>query len=593
MTSLVVVILYDFQDRKFHPRYISHKDEVIEDVRQVETVLYSYKTKLAAALAKCRIKHSAPTIEYILPEVVRKQEQRASTLPFYAWINTAKTSLTEVLNTLKKEGFTKVDSPSDLDGYKYCMDNHCQDLLIFPSHLKEEMNNMEMFIDYKLLFQEKSHNLAVHSVKALLSMDDDIIVANPCPGFTLAHMSVLTNPSGSNIYVCGVKSESRKEELMELFTSLECKNIKMLKESFTDIDPSDPRLQKAKIILLLPQCSGSGVSDPVEFVLSEHGDTALLQDLSQGSVSADRLNGLAKQQLSEINHAMKFSKVLAVVYCTCSVYPEENEHVINQALQFQMEGVKEQPYRLSPPVIPLCSSVEIISASNKFYQMEPSDTCNGCFLAVLTRERDTSESVRNVLARAAAKGLLGGIEAPKTPKREKKKKSKTVPKTITPTSVAQAKITDFLNRENNISGSKTPTSNQDQNNSQKNLNNISVFQGKNQSKQVSSPTTSITVKHTHGLPPKGKVLEWQQNAARLKLEEKIVLKPVQIMLPPVMAPYYSTQPPVQIRGPIHYYHQRWHTGARSISPKSPTLSIVGKSKETPAFTILRHPKPWH
>lgn len=51
---------------------------------------FSYKTKLAAALAKCRIKYSAPTIEYILPETVRKQEQRASTVPLYAWINTAK-----------------------------------------------------------------------------------------------------------------------------------------------------------------------------------------------------------------------------------------------------------------------------------------------------------------------------------------------------------------------------------------------------------------------------------------------------------------------------------------------------------------------
>ncbi|XP_063777100.1 putative methyltransferase NSUN7 isoform X2 [Pseudophryne corroboree] len=386
MTSLVMVMLYDFQDRKFQPRYISNKDEVIEDVRKVEKLLYGYKTKLAAALVKCRIKYAAPTIEYILPEVVRKQEQRASTLPFYAWVNTAKTSLTEVFNTLNKEGFTKVDSPSDLDGYKYCMDNHCPDLLIFPPHLKEELNNMEMFIDYKLLLQEKSHNLAVHLVKPLLSVNDDIIVANPCPGFTLAHMSVLTSQLACNIYICGVKSESRREELLELFTNLECQNIKMLKENFTDIDPSDPRLQKAKVILLLPQCSGSGLSDPVEFVLNEHGDTALLQDLSQGSVSADRLNDLAKQQLSEINHAKKFGKVLGIVYCTCSIYPEENEHVIEEALQPKMEGVKEQPYRLSPPVIPLCSSAEVMSTSNKFFKMEPSETCNGCFFAVLTRE---------------------------------------------------------------------------------------------------------------------------------------------------------------------------------------------------------------
>lgn len=50
----------------------------------------SFKTKLAAALARCRIKHDALSIYQILPESLRKQELRASTLPLYAWINTYK-----------------------------------------------------------------------------------------------------------------------------------------------------------------------------------------------------------------------------------------------------------------------------------------------------------------------------------------------------------------------------------------------------------------------------------------------------------------------------------------------------------------------
>ncbi|CAN2388493.1 methyltransferase activity [Pristimantis euphronides] len=386
MTSLVVVMLYDYQYRKFQPRCISNKDNVIEEVQEVEKLFNSYKTKLAAALAKCRIKYAAPTIEYILPETVRKQEQRASTLPVYAWINTAKASCTEVFNTLKKEGFTQIDSPLQLDGYTYCVDQHCQDLLVFSPHIKEELSNMEMVVNYQLLLQDKLHSLAAHAVKVLLKMDSDIIVANPCPDYTIAHVSVLTSPTSCKIYVCGVKSESRQEEMMDLFYNMECRNVKVLRESFTDIDPSDPRLQKAKTILLLPHCSGSGISDPVEFILNEHGDTALLQDLSQGYVSPDRLNHLAKQQLSELNHAMKFSKVQALVYGTCSIYPEENENVIRQALQYRMEGIKGPPYRISPPLIPLSSSEEVESDSENFFKLEPSKTSNGCFLAVLTRE---------------------------------------------------------------------------------------------------------------------------------------------------------------------------------------------------------------
>lgn len=38
-------------------------------------------------------------------------------------------------------------------------------------------------------------------------------------------------------------------------------------------------------------------------------------------------------------------KVQAIVYCTCSVYPEENELVVIKALESGVEGDKKRPYR--------------------------------------------------------------------------------------------------------------------------------------------------------------------------------------------------------------------------------------------------------
>ncbi|XP_071981296.1 putative methyltransferase NSUN7 isoform X2 [Engystomops pustulosus] len=582
MTSLVVVMLFDFQYRKFQPRYVSNKEEVIDEVQEIEALLDSYKTKLAAALAKCRIKYAAPTIEYILPETVRKQEQRASTLPVYAWINTAKASITEVYNTLRQEGFTQIDSPSELGAYTYCVDQHCQDLLIFPPHLKEELGNMGMVVHNLLILQDKSHSLAAHSVKALLTEDNDVIVANPYSVYTIAHISALTGQFSGNIYVCGVKSESREEEMLELFGNMECRNIKLLKESFPDLDPSDIRLQKAKVLLLLPQCSGSGVSDPVEFILQEHGDTALLQDLSQGCISTDRLNGLAKQQLSELNHAMKFSKVQAIVYGTCSIYPEENENVIRQALHLKSEGIKGPSYRISAPLIPPCSSEDIESASDNFLKVEPSKTSNGCFLAVLTREDPTeSVSVSDVLARAASKGLLDGTGVPKSSKREKKKAKATHKTTLGP-SVSEVKINEFLNRENNLF---SPRIQQDPKNS---------YQMRKPTKLGAIPTNNKAVKTTNGQI--SKMLERQPTIVRPKPEEKIVLKPVQIMLPPVSIPLSMT-PTIKMRSPVHYYHHRWHVGSRSTSALQssyiPTFPATGRSKEAPPSTAFWNPKPWH
>lgn len=74
-------------------------------------------------------------------------------------------------------------------------------------------------------------------------------------------------------------------------------------------------------------------------------DTGLLKDFSQGGTSEDKLHVLAQQQYEQLTHAMKFTKAQAVVYCTCSVYPEENEAVVKKALEFQDHGIKVQPYR--------------------------------------------------------------------------------------------------------------------------------------------------------------------------------------------------------------------------------------------------------
>lgn len=362
----------------------------------------------------------------------------------------------------------------------------------------------------------------------------------------------------------------------------------MLKESFTDLDPGDPRLQKANLILLIPQCSGSGVSDPVEFILNEHGDTSLLQELSQGSVSAERLNHLAKQQLSEMNHAMKFNKVHTIVYCTRSVYQEENENVINQALQFKMEGTKGQPYRLSPPVISVCPLPEMESVCDKFFKMALSDNCNGCFVAVMTRETAPSQSAspQDVLARAASKGLLKGIRMPKSPRKdEKKKKTKTQNHKITPvTSNTQAKINEFINHENNVVTPRILKVHYDQSVSHKNANMKAP-------KQSGIPTVSITMKHPNTCSPR------QASAIRPKPEDRMTpLKPFQILLPPVTAPFqYNSPPGVNNRSPVHYHHQRWHTGMRSSlqTPFIPSLYFNGKPKESPPFTTVRHPKPWH
>ncbi|XP_021567306.1 putative methyltransferase NSUN7 [Carlito syrichta] len=594
LSSLIIVMLYDFQDRKFQTRVLSDHEESISEVQEVENFLNSFKTKLAAALARCRIKHDALSIYHILPETVRAQELRASTLPLYAWINTCKISPEEVYTNLKRRGYHKVKSVLHIDDKVFAVDQHCCDVLIFPSHLKNDLTNTDLFKDYKLIFQDKSRSLAVHSVKALLNMDDDILMVNTGSWYTVAHMSILTSNNTSKIFVCGI--QAKYLDLKNLFAKMGCKNIEILRETFVDIESKDHRLQKVKVILLLPRCSGLGVSNPVEFILNEHEDADLLKDLSQGCASEDKLHVLAQQQYEQLSHALKFTKAQAVVYCTCSVYPEENEVVVKKALAFQDLGNKVQPYRLSPPVLPLCCLRDIHLSTDKFFRMEPSEVTNGCFLSILTRERDPSEtvSVKDILARAAAKGLLEGIELGKSSKREKKrKKSKTsLPKaSTTENSGLQMRIAEFLSRETKASVHQTETATKSLL-PQKNAAPVGAsLQTRKPPKPTPSPLVPALMKNA--CPPRP--CDRQTSFRRRWPEDRVVaLKPIEIVLPPVIMPFTGAQGG-RPQLPTQRCYCRW-VDPKPLVPTClpiPSLSRKGdRPKESLPSSLLRRPRPW-
>uniref|UniRef100_A0A670XMD2 NOP2/Sun RNA methyltransferase family member 7 n=1 Tax=Pseudonaja textilis TaxID=8673 RepID=A0A670XMD2_PSETE len=554
LTSLVVVMLYDLQDRKFEARSIPEDEETVAEVQEVEP-----------ERASC---------SFSLP-------------------------LEEVHSFLQKEGFTKVQSISDFDGDTYCLDKHCEDGLIFPSSLKEKLLTLELYTDHKLLLQDNSRSLAVHSVKALLNMDDDVLIAQMGSWLTVAHMSVLTNQDTSRVFVCGVKSAAREAELKDLFARMECKNIELLHEDFTNIEPTFSKLQKVKVILLLPRCSGLGVSNPIEFILKEHEDAELLRDLSQGSVAEDKLSTLAQQQLKELTHAMQFVKVQALIYCTCSLYPEENEVVVNKALASGAEGAKAQPYKLCPPVLPLCSKSEVNVSEQNFFRLEPSEISNSCFIAVLTRERDPSESVsvKDVLARAAAKGLLDGIDLAKPSKREEKKKKKhraALSKNPIKEAVMQSRIQEFLEREMKSGtmetaspGSKVPSS------SSQVMNQASEpITLKKATSPLSNSSLPIMAKNNlTATSTMQKVLEKQRNAGKARNDDRVmILKPVEIVLPPVMMPYFNPQGNRAQISTNHCYY-RW-IGAKhgALSPSASKRLI--KSKEPSSSTATKHSRPW-
>lgn len=88
--SVIMVILCDYQMRKFQRRLTSCCEVIFPQMVCIEDALEKYKTKLHAALAKSRIKSRVLSLDSLLPENVRKNDKIGSNMNISGWINNLK-----------------------------------------------------------------------------------------------------------------------------------------------------------------------------------------------------------------------------------------------------------------------------------------------------------------------------------------------------------------------------------------------------------------------------------------------------------------------------------------------------------------------
>ncbi|KAM9356736.1 putative methyltransferase NSUN7 [Symphorus nematophorus] len=617
--SLVVVMLYDFQDRKFLPWERHGTEEIIQEVRDVDNYLFRFKTKLAASLARCRIKHDLLTIECILPESVKMKQERSGSLPLYAWVNTMKSSLDEVQRVLKSAGLLQVKSIGQLEGQTFCQDPHCGDVLVIPAQLKAQLYSTKLLSDHKLIIQDKSCSLGPNAVCSLLPEDGDVLMVGCFSGLTISHTALLIvekHKANGNIppmvYVCvSDRTDVQREELQQAVFAMGCKNVKLIPEDFQSLNSGDKRLQKVCVILLTPKCSMSAVNNPVDFILQENGDTDLLQDLSQGSIAQSKLEALVAQQRKDIDRALKFPKVLTVVYSTCSSYPQENEEVVKRALEqatacSEQEGEPKQAnFRLSPSPFSSPDHTEGLKETDAFFMLEPSEESNGCFLAVLNKEPEpvVKEEPHKVLERANAKGILDkiGSKPQLTRKEQHRHTNKETKTTHTHTSQPHISVSiqskhqetkgrnstmlcahqEFTNRRQSSQGKPMALHSQASKNT---VSSSSPFskQENNTPKKITTPVfnTTTSTSTPRPAPPPSTPLE---PVVRPRRAHQEVLKPMVLVLPPVHFPSFFPPHHSQRGFSPSFSYNKWRAPAQTVSLSRSSLSKDAVVKSRPLF----------
>uniref|UniRef100_A0A672QGK0 SAM-dependent MTase RsmB/NOP-type domain-containing protein n=1 Tax=Sinocyclocheilus grahami TaxID=75366 RepID=A0A672QGK0_SINGR len=435
--SLVAVMLTDLMDRKFLPRppAANQEEEEVKAVQEVEACLLRFRTKLVASLARCRIKHELLTLENMVPEQIRHREERATLLPLYGWINTLRSSLEEVSEVLHTSGFSCVKSVGQLKGQTFCKDLHCHDLLAFPSSVKNDLTNSRLLSDSRLIIQDKSCCVGPWALWPLLADGGDVLMSGCFSAQTVAHVSAVSDARGqSTVIVClGDGEQSQTDELQNTLTKLGCKN------SLESLDVSDARLQKISVVFLMPACSLSAVSNPVDYIMQENRGTHT-HTLIILNIHAEH-----QSHVIVLDRFQTLPQVRAVLYSTCSVHPEENEEVLKTVLsQTQENHSTAPPYRRVYLKCLLGTDTIVFQMlfSLSFFSLSPAQP-----------QPEVIETPQEVLARAAAKGLLDGLQPIKKEGRgrrshrapaNQKRSVKTRPHA---TQSDQSRVAEFLNRE--------------------------------------------------------------------------------------------------------------------------------------------------
>ena len=231
-------------------------------------------------------------------------------------VNNLKTNKAEVENELSKNGIIFSEVPwfdnaliienfknKSIQNFKTNDFNEC-------NSIENEIQNLDIYKDGKIYLQSLS------SMIPPLVMDfednEDILDMCSAPGGKTCEMSCLNN--NTNITACELNS-IRFERLKYNIEKQGANNVTLLNTDSRRIN----NLFKFDSILLDAPCSGSGT---LTFKNDNKNFTELLIDKC------------VKSQKALIDKAFRILKNgKTMVYSTCSILPEENEEIINYALE--------------------------------------------------------------------------------------------------------------------------------------------------------------------------------------------------------------------------------------------------------------------
>lgn len=349
-----------------------------------------HKARLSAELTKIRVRRGARSIEELqcqlssadetvdVPEgLAAVQKDGRWSHPRWVRINTLKTSLEEQSNTTFAD-FKRASALEEVLLAKppakvFCVDNHIPDLIALPAG--SGLTKTTAYRTGSLILQDKASCFPAF----LLDPNPEhgpCLDACAAPGNKTTHLAAilqarLHSHRRPRVVACE-KDKFRAQTLKRMIDLAGCHDMVTIKagQDFLLLDPGKAPWKDVGSLLLDPSCSGSGIVGRDETLAvtlpmrtindavtgksrkRKRGNKPEAEIISNGTVRAaksedeesspsmtrdesfqTRLKALSDFQLRLLLHAFGFPNAQRISYSTCSIYAEENEHVITAALK--------------------------------------------------------------------------------------------------------------------------------------------------------------------------------------------------------------------------------------------------------------------
>nr|XP_019525435.2 probable 28S rRNA (cytosine-C(5))-methyltransferase [Aedes albopictus] len=254
--------------------------------------------------------------------------------PRYVRINTNVLAQPGAIRLLQEEGWVLVDEEfekyadflervKNLGDSEFIVDFHFKEMLVFPNSAKNYWARAAE-LKQKFVLQNKACIIPTY----LLNPPKKSVVLDMCaaPGLKTTHLANLMKNKG-RIYA--VERDPNRYKLLCDYAA-DFGVIKAINDDCMLI--GEEQAPGVEYILLDPSCSGSGMVSRLK--LNEEYDKQRLY----------KLGGL---QYKLLCHAMNaFPAAKRIVYSTCSIFPEENEDIVQGALKhnghFKLVDAKER-----------------------------------------------------------------------------------------------------------------------------------------------------------------------------------------------------------------------------------------------------------